>query len=236
MSDFELRDVHTGYGQVEIVSGVSATAKAGQITCIFGPNGSGKSTVLKTVAGVQPVWSGDIIYGDRSVRDLVTEERIRLGIAAVPQSGSVFPDLTVDENLLMGGHTIRSRTRLRQRVGEIYEQFPSLKKKHKAKGSDLSGGQRMLVSVGQLLMTDPQFLLLDEPSAGLSPNIVKDVFGLLRELKGTGKGILMVEQNVCDALAIADHIYILVQGRLAYSAERKEVTDIKALMDVYMQA
>lgn len=235
MSDLQAKDLHTGYGRVEIVRGVSVAAELGQVTCIFGPNGSGKSTLLKAVAGAQPTWRGDIVCRDVSIRDQPTEERILGGIATMPQGGSVFPDLSVDENLRIGGHTIRDRTQLRRRVTEIYERFPALENKRRARGSDLSGGQQMLVSVGQLLMTDPQFLLLDEPSAGLAPAVVKEVFQMLRGLKEAGKGILMVEQNVRDALQIADQVYILVQGKLAYQAPRAEIPDLKTLMNVYMQ-
>lgn len=235
MSDLEIKDVHTGYGRVEIVRGVSASARRGHVTCIFGPNGSGKSTLLKTVAGAQPVWHGDIVYRGTSIRDQPTEERILGGIATMPQGGSVFADLSVDDNLRIGGHTIRDRGHLRQRVAEIYERFPALARKRRARGSELSGGQQMLVSVGQLLMTDPQFLLLDEPSAGLAPSVVKEVFEMLRDLRAAGKGIVMVEQNVRDALTIADHVYILVQGRLAYQAPRADIPDLKTLMNVYMQ-
>lgn len=235
MSDLQVKDLHTGYGRVEIVRGVSVTAELGQVTCIFGPNGSGKSTLLKAVAGARPAWRGDIVYRDVSIRDQPTEERILSGIATMPQGGSVFPDLSVDENLRIGGYTIRDPVQLRRRVAQMYERFPALANKRRARGSDLSGGQQMLVSVGQLLMTDPQFLLLDEPSAGLAPVVVKEVFQMLRVLKENGKGILMVEQNVRDALNIADQVYILVQGKLAYQAPRAEIADLKTLMKVYMQ-
>lgn len=235
MNGFEITDLRTGYGKVEVVRGVSAAAQAGSVTCIFGPNGSGKSTLLKTIAGVQPVWGGDIVYRGASIRDQRTEERIRRGIATIPQDSSVFSNLSVEENLRIGGYTIRDRAKLRQRTSEIYEQFPTLADKRHARGSELSGGQRMLLSVGQLLMTNPEFLLLDEPSAGLAPAIVKEVFALFGELKAAGKGVLMVEQNVRDALTIADKVYILVQGELAYQASRADIPDLKTLMDVYMQ-
>ncbi len=235
MSGFEITGLRTGYGRVEVVRGVSAVAPVGAVTCIFGPNGSGKSTFLKTIAGVQPVWGGDIVYQGISIRDQRTEERIRGGIATIPQDSSVFSELSVEENLRIGGYTIRDRTELRSRISEIYEQFPTLADKRRARGSELSGGQRMLLSVGQLLMTNPTFLLLDEPSAGLAPSIVKEVFALFGRLKSEGKGVLMVEQNVRDALTIADEVYILVQGELAFQASRADIPDLKTLMDVYMQ-
>src|SRR5699024_190758 len=179
MNTLEIQDLRTGYGRVEIVRGVTASAYSGHITCIFGPNGSGKSTFLKAAAGAQPVWGGDILYQDRSIRDQATEARIQAGIATMTQGGSVVPDLSVGENLRIGGHAIHNRKILRQRVEEVYERFPILAQKSRARGKDLSGGQQMLVSVGQLLMTDPQLMLLDEPSAGLAPSVVKEVFELL---------------------------------------------------------
>lgn len=235
MSTLAAKDLHTGYGKVEIVSGVSVAAESGQIVCIFGPNGSGKSTLLKTLAGAQPVWSGEITLNGQSITHQKTEERILSGIATMPQGGSVFGELSVEANLKLGGHSVRSRRELDKCLDGVYRRFPVLAEKRRAAGSDLSGGQRMLLSFGQMLMTDPDVLLLDEPSAGLAPAIVKDVFSQLQDLRAQGKTVVMVEQNVREALDIADHVYVLVQGQLAYSSSREKVVGLRELMDIYMQ-
>jgi branched-chain amino acid transport system ATP-binding protein len=215
MKTLEAVAMTTGYGATEIVRDVSLCAREGELTCVFGPNGSGKSTLLKTIAGAHAPWAGDIRYGGESIRDQLTEERIGSGIATMPQHGSVFPDLTIDENLRMAGYAIRDKAALNRQVEQAFERMPELKRVRGLKGSALSGGQRMQLSVAQLLMTDPEFVLLDEPSAGLSPALVKDVFRMLERLKQEGKGVLMVEQNVKDALTVADRICVLVQGEVA---------------------
>lgn len=235
MTELRATDLHTGYGKVPIVSGVSVEAKNGKIVCIFGPNGSGKSTLLKTLAGAQPVWSGEIRLDGRNITHQKTEERIVSGIATMPQGGSVFGELSVEANLMLGGHTIRSRRELNDCLDGVYKRFPVLAEKRRAAGRELSGGQRMLLSFGQMLMTDPDVLLLDEPSAGLAPAIVKDVFGQLQGLSEQGKTVVMVEQNVREALDIADYVYVLVQGQLAYSSSRESVVGLRELMNIYMQ-
>lgn len=228
-------NVRTGYGRIEVVSGVGLEAKEGQIACILGPNGSGKSTMLKTLAGAQPTWAGDIWLDGQSIKAQKTEERIRSGIATMPQGGSVFGELSIEANLKLGGFSLKRSDQVRQRVEAVYEIFPVLAQKRRARGDDLSGGQRMLLSFGQMMMTDPEVFLLDEPSAGLSPAIVKELFGILEDLKHKGKTILIVEQNVKDVLEIADHVYVLVQGQLAFNEARGKVSDLREIMDIYMQ-
>lgn len=235
MGHLVAQDVRTGYGRIEVVSGVSLEAKEGQIACILGPNGSGKSTMLKALAGAQPSWGGDIWLDGQSIKAQKTEERIRTGIATMPQGGSVFGELSIEANLKLGGFSLKRSNEVKQRVEKVYEMFPVLADKHRARGDDLSGGQRMLLSFGQMMMTDPDVFLLDEPSAGLSPGIVKELFGILEELKSKGKTILIVEQNVKDVLEIADHVYVLVQGQLAFDEDRDKVSDLREIMDIYMQ-
>ncbi len=236
MPDIRLDQMVVGYGKVEIVRGIDLHAPASGITCVFGPNGSGKSTLLKAIVGLAPVWRGQVRYGDHRLDGQPLSESIRHGLSVVSQGGNVFPQLTVRENLRMGAYIIPDRRGFEARLEEILALFPVLREKLTVRGSALSGGQRMLLSVAQALMTSPDFILLDEPSAGLSPAAVRDVFQVLGQLRAQGKGILLVEQNVRDALAIADHVYVLVQGRTVFSGAASDVPDAKALVRVYMQA
>ena len=234
--DLRLENLVVGYGKVEIVSNVDLLAHAGRITCVFGPNGSGKSTLLKAVVGLARVWSGKVWYGDQRLDGRPLSESIRSGLSVVSQGSNVFPQLTVRENLRMGAYIIRGRAEFEERLEEVLSLFPALREKLGARGSALSGGQRMLLSVAQALMTRPEFVLLDEPSAGLSPVAALEVFKVLEQLRAQGKGIFLVEQNVREALRIADHVYVLVQGQTVFDGEAGEVPDAKTLVRVYMQA
>lgn len=234
--DLRLEKLVVGYGKVEIVRSVDLRAPANRITCVFGPNGSGKSTLLKSIVGLAPVWDGRIHYGSERLDGRPISEAIRMGISVVSQGSNVFPNLTVRENLRMGAYIIRARAEFEARLDEVLQLFPVLREKLSAKGSALSGGQRMLLSVAQSLMTRPEFVLLDEPSAGLSPVAALEVFRVLERLREQHKGILLVEQNVREALRIADHVYVLVQGRTVFDGAATEVPDAKSLVRVYMQA
>lgn len=235
-ADLFLDKLVAGYGKVRIVGGVDLEARAGRITCVFGPNGSGKSTLLKAIVGLAPVWGGRVRYGERRLDGQPVSEAIRSGLSVVSQGSNVFPLLTVRENLRMGAYILRARGEFEQRLDEVLSLFPALKDKLRAKGSELSGGQRMLLSVAQALMTRPEFVLLDEPSAGLSPVAALEVFRVLETLREQAKGILLVEQNVREALRIADHVYVLVQGQTVFDGAAADVPDAKSLVRVYMQA
>lgn len=236
MPDIRLEKLVVGYGKVEIVRGIDMHARAEGITCVFGPNGSGKSTLLKAIVGLAPVWGGAVHYGGERLDGRPMSDAIRVGISVVSQGSNVFPNLTVRENLRMGAYIIKDKGEFEARLEEIVGMFPVLREKLSSKGHALSGGQRMLLSVAQALMTRPEFVLLDEPSAGLSPVAAKDVFRVLETLREQRKGILLVEQNVREALTIADHVYVLVQGRTVFDGAAADVPDARSLVRVYMQA
>lgn len=224
-----------GYGKVEIVRGVDLLAPPGAVTCVFGPNGSGKSTLLKSVVGLAPIWGGSVHFGAARLDGRAVSEAIGLGVAVVNQGGNVFPQLTVRENLRMGAYVLREKRRFAEHLDEVLSLFPALAARLDARGSALSGGQRMLLSVAQALITRPRFLLLDEPSAGLAPVTAGEVFGVLATLRAQGKGILLVEQNVREALGIADRVYVLVQGRVVFEGAASEVPEPGALVRMFMQ-
>ena len=206
-----------GYGKARILNGVSLTLEPGKIHCVFGPNGSGKSTLLKVCAGIVAPWSGTLRLDQTDLRALRPYEFIRSGIVAVPQNGGIFAELSVAENLTAGGLALADQRAVRATIEAMYGRFPILGEKRADRAGSLSGGQRMLLAFARALVAQPRVLLLDEPSAGLAPAVVKDVFGLVRDLRAEGPAIMLVEQAVRDALRLADQITVLVQGEVALS-------------------
>lgn len=226
--------VVAGYGRQEILHGVDVEALPSGITAIFGPNGSGKSTLLKVLAGVVEVWRGRLFLGDEEITRRTGHLRTQLGIATVPQGGRVFPYLTVEENLLMGAYLVRDRAEVRRRRDEVLARFPELASRLRQPAGTLSGGQQMLVSLARALMHRPRVLLLDEPSAGLSPALVQHAFREVRALAQTGVPIVLVEQNVRQALRIADRVYILVQGEVRFCGTPGELAGHPELIQLYL--
>jgi len=200
---------------VEILRGVDLSGAANCVTAIIGPNGAGKSTLLKGIAGVAPVTRGEIRLGDRRVEGLSTVKLVEAGISFVPQESSVFGQMTVAENLRLGGwHRRRERGWLEQRIRECGELFESIRPHLDRKAGDLSGGQQKLVEIARGLVGEPRLLLLDEPTAGLSPVMVREVYRELARLKARRSvTVLLVEQNVREALEVADHVYVLAMGQ-----------------------
>lgn len=226
--------VVAGYGKQEILHGVDFEALPHGITAIFGPNGSGKSTLLKVLAGVVEAWSGRVWLEDRDLTALPGHRRAHLGIATVPQGGRVFPHLTVRENLLMGAYIVKDRAEVRQRLEQVLGEFPELGRRLRQAAGTMSGGQQMLVSLARALMHRPQVLLLDEPSAGLAPNLVGQAFRHVWDLSRLGVPIVLVEQNVRQALKIADRVFILVQGEVRYHGTPADLAAHPELVDLYL--
>ncbi|WP_315767087.1 ABC transporter ATP-binding protein [Bradyrhizobium sp. SZCCHNR2009] len=199
-----------GYGAVDILRSCSITAQKGQVTVIVGPNGAGKSTAMKALFGMLPIRSGSVRLEDEDITSLSPQRRVERGMSFVPQVNNVFPSMTVQENLEMGGYLRKDD--IRGTIEEIFELFPALKPKRRQVAGELSGGQRQQVAVGRALMTQPKVLMLDEPTAGVSPIVMDELFDRIIEVARTGIAILMVEQNAKPALEIADVGYVLVQG------------------------
>ncbi len=214
---FVATGITAGYGKARILNDVGLTLEPGTIHCIFGPNGSGKSTLLKVCAGIIAPWSGSLRLDERDLLALAPYRYIRSGIVAVPQNGGIFAELTVAENLTAGGLALADQRAVRLKIEATYNRFPILGEKRADRAGSLSGGQRMLLAFARALVAQPRVLLLDEPSAGLAPAIVKEVFGLVRDLRAEGPAIMLVEQAVRDALPLADRITVLVQGEVALS-------------------
>ena len=204
-----------GYGETTILNDCSISVKKGEIAVIVGPNGAGKSTAMKAIFGMLDLRAGNIIFDGKDISDLKPQERVKSGMGFVPQTHNVFTSMTVMENLEIGGFT--NQENLSKNISEVFKLFPVLEEKQKQLVGELSGGQRQQVAVGRALMTNPTLLMLDEPTAGVSPLVVKELFEKIISIARKGIAILMVEQNARQALEIADNGFVLVQGENKYT-------------------
>ena len=215
-----------------IVHGVSLGVEPGEILVVLGPNGAGKSTLLKSLAGVVPIFGGTVRLGGADITGTPAHRLSASGVGFVPQTANVFTTLTVDENLRIGGYLLKSE--LPQRLDAAYQRFPDLAQRRRHAGNALSGGQRQMLAIARALMTAPRLLLLDEPSAGLSPLMVSEVFAQVRKIADSGIAVLMVEQNVKAGLRIADRGLILVNGLAAHTGSAKALLDDPVIAQLYL--
>ncbi|CKH15694.1 ABC transporter ATP-binding protein [Mycolicibacterium smegmatis] len=234
MSEITVENLDAGYGSVQILHEVSMTARTGEVTCIFGPNGCGKSTLLKAIVGMIDPWAGTVQIDDEDITHLPSHKTLGRGVAMMPQGGGVFPHLSVRENLRIGGYTLRDKKELDQRIDTLLDEFPRLRERYTVAAGQLSGGEQMILSIARALVLNPRFLLFDEPSAGLSPKLVGDVLVRAAELAQRGVGVLMIEQNIREAMRVADRMYVLVGGRNRFDGTPADVADDRELMHLYL--
>jgi branched-chain amino acid transport system ATP-binding protein len=236
MSLLELRNVQSSYGNVQALKGISLHVEEGEIVTLLGANGAGKSTTLRTISGLVPVTSGEILFQGKSLANIRPEEIVRLGIAHVPETRRIFPGLTVKENIMIGasarGHLPRKQ--MDAEVEEMYQIFPDLKRLSNALGWSLSGGQQQMLAVARGLMSKPRLLLLDEPSLGLAPIIVQQLFTTIRQIGALGMTVLLVEQNANMALSVADRGYVLVTGNLTVEGTPAELLNNEEVRAAYL--
>ena len=221
-----------GYGETTILNDCSISVKKGEIAVIVGPNGAGKSTAMKAIFGMLDLRAGNIIFDGKDISDLKPQERVKSGMGFVPQTHNVFTSMTVMENLEIGGFT--NQENLSKNVSEVFKLFPVLEEKQKQLVGELSGGQRQQVAVGRALMTNPKLLMLDEPTAGVSPLVVKELFEKIISIARTGIAILMVEQNARQALEIADNGFVLVQGENKYTDKGSKLLSNKEVRKAFL--
>ncbi|CAB4838257.1 MAG: ATP-binding cassette domain-containing protein [Actinobacteria bacterium] len=212
----EVRDLVSGYGRIETLHGVSIDVPVGGITAIIGPNGSGKSSLLKSVSGLIRTWSGNVLLDGKEITNLAAHKLVSEGMTMVPQGRVVFPQLSVEENLTINAFTVKSKQVVRERLEEVYAFLPILSERRKQFAGNLSGGEQVMLSIAKVLMQKPKLLLLDEPSLGLSPKIVDFVYDRIQHLANNGVDVLVVEQNTKKALAIANHVVVLVLGDVRF--------------------
>ena len=216
----ELKNIHAGYGEIKVLHDVSLSIDEGEIVALMGPNGAGKSTVLKAIFGLI-AHTGDVRYEGRKIHPL-PHELVRMGIAFVPQGRRVFATLSVDENLDMGAYFLRDRIETKRRKDGIYELFPVLRAKRNVRAGLLSGGQQQLVAIARGLMTEPKLLLLDEPTLGLAPKVVKEMFATIKDINERRQtAIMVVEHNLQSLLPITDRAYVLNHGKVVYEGTGK---------------
>jgi ABC-type branched-subunit amino acid transport system ATPase component len=230
----ELKDLHGGYGEVKVLHGVDIFVRDGEIVSVVGPNGSGKSTMMKTIFGLLRPERGEIVYRGEDITRLEPFEIIRRGICYVPQESNVFPSLTVEENLEMGGYILDSPQEIKKSKERVYELFPFVKERAKSPVRTLSGGMRQMVALGRALMLEPKLLLLDEPSAGLAPKLVRDIITKLAEINGLRTSLLIIEQNVRRALELCHRGYVLDMGRALLEGGGRELLSSKEIQEIYM--
>lgn len=226
-------DVTTGYGQNEVVHGVDLSISDGESVCIIGPNGAGKSTVLKALTGYVPCWSGRVLLNGEDVTEMETEDLIGRGLSIVPQGHTTFPEMTVKEHLDMGAWLL-DETSKKENLKFVYDLFPRIEKRLGQKIKTMSGGEQQMVSISRALMIDPDLLVLDEPSLGLAPNLVDEVFDLITKVQKSGVSILMVEQNAAKALANTDYGYVIEMGRIKFASESHNLINDEEVRELYL--
>ena len=233
----EVEDLHAGYGKAEVLSGLKLRAEAGQVVTVIGPNGAGKSTLLNALMGVLPA-RGRVRHDGEDIAALTLEERVMRGIALVPEKRELFATMPVEDNLLLGGYR-QMRLGRQDWQGEmerVYELFPRLKERRSQLAGTLSGGERQMLAIGRALMSRPALLMLDEPSLGLAPLVVKDIFRTIARLRETGVTILLIEQNARAALEVADHGYVLETGEIALEGPAASLRDDPRVVETYLGA
>ena len=232
----EVRDLCVSYGKVEALHHVSLKVEAGQIVTVIGPNGAGKTTLLSAIMGVLPRSQGDIAYLGHVQREIEVERMVAQGMTLVPESRALFGEMTVEDNLLLGAfmrHRLGHRDE-RATMERVFEIFPRLKERRAQMAGTLSGGERQMLAVGRALMAKPRLLMLDEPSLGLAPLIVREIFRIVADLKKTGVAVLLVEQNARAALQIADYGYVLETGEVAIEGPSDRLQDDPKVIESYL--
>jgi len=233
MAGLEIENVYTAYDKADVLEGVSLNVQPGRITCLLGANGSGKTTLVRSILGLTAPRAGRIVFDGADITRLPTHRIIAAGIACIPEGRKVFPKLTVDENLRVGAYQERSEAVTRERLDEIYRIFPRLAERRAQLVGTMSGGEQAMVSIGRGLMRAPKLLLIDEPSLGLAPLLVRENFDIVRRINERGITVFLVEQNVHQTLAIAHYGYVLSKGRVVAGGTPQDLADRPEVREAY---
>ncbi len=232
----EIKDLHVFYGKIEAIKGISVVVNQGEIVTLIGANGAGKTTTLKTVSGLRPVSSGAIIFDGQDISGMSAHERVEIGISQVPEGRGIFPGMTVLENLEIGKYFRKDRrAEMNEDLEKVYHLFPRLKERTSQAGGTLSGGEQQMLAIGRALMARPKVLLLDEPSMGLAPMMIQNIFNIITEINtALGTTILLVEQNAQQALQRANRAYVLETGKVVKEAKASDLLNDPAVREAYL--
>ena len=234
MSLLKVTNLVVSYGGIEALKGISFEVEEGQIVTLIGANGAGKSTTLRTISGLVPPKDGRIYFEGRDITDFNTQKIVETGIAMVPEGRRVFANLTVLENLRIGAYLRKDKDVIEEDINYVYDLFPRLKERSWQLAGTLSGGEQQMLAVGRAVMTRPTLIMMDEPRLGLAPLVVKDIFKIIRTLKGTGMTVLLIEQNANAALHACDYAYVMETGRITTSGTGEELLASEAIQEAYL--
>ena len=234
MSLLKVTDLVVSYGGIEALKGISFEVDQGKIVTLIGANGAGKSTTVRTISGLVTPKSGRIYYEGRDITDLNTQKIVETGIAMVPEGRRVFANLTVLENLRIGAYLRKEKELIEEDINYVYNLFPRLKERSWQLAGTLSGGEQQMLAVGRAIMTRPKIIMMDEPSLGLAPLVVKDIFMIIQTLKSTGMTVLLIEQNANAALHACDYAYVMETGRITMSGTGEELLASEAIQEAYL--
>lgn len=229
-----IKNLKVNYGSIEALKGIDISVKEGQIVALLGANGAGKTTTLRKISGILEAKSGSVQFFGEDITKLPPHKIAAKGIIQSPEGRQVFRDLTVEENLMTGGYTVKNKRELKNNFDRVYSYFPVLKERKNQIASTLSGGEQQMLAIGRALMGSPKLLLLDEPSLGLAPLIVKNIFEIIKEIRRDGTTVLIVEQNALQTLKIADYAYVLEVGRISIEGSAEELKNDSSLIEVYL--
>ena len=232
----EIKDLNVFYGAIHALKGISLTVDEGELVSLIGANGAGKTTTLHTISGLLTAASGSITLDGKDLRKVAPNKIISMGLAHVPEGRHVFARMTVEENLRMGAYIIKDQKKISENLENVYSHFPRLKERSRQLAGTLSGGEQQMLATGRALMTNPKIVLMDEPSMGLSPLLVKEIFSIIQELHESGITILLVEQNAKMALAVSDRAYVLETGCISMSGKASELAEDDRVRKAYLGA
>lgn len=234
MDALKIKDLRVNYGSIEALKGINISVEEGQIVALLGSNGAGKTTTLRKISGVLDSLSGNVQFFEEDITKMSANKIASMGIIQSPEGRQVFRDLTVEENLMIGAYIIKDKKTLKDNFQRVYGYFPVLKERKEQIASTLSGGEQQMLAIGRALMGSPRLILLDEPSLGLAPLIVKDIFRIIEEIRDDGTTVLIVEQNALQTLKIADYAYVLEVGKISMEGSAKELAESPELIEAYL--
>ena len=232
----QIKNLSVSYGAIEAVKNISLTVNDGEIVSLIGANGAGKTTTLHTITGLTPAVSGEVLFNGVDLLKTPNNKIVTLGMAHIPEGRHVFTRMSVQENLEMGAFSLTDRSHMADDLAMVFDMFPRLKERRNQKAGTLSGGEQQMLAMGRALMSHPNTILMDEPSMGLSPKLVKEIFAIIRKLHDQGITVLLVEQNANMALSIADRAYVLETGRITMEGDAKELMDNEQVRKAYLGA